>query len=159
MIGKLDRDVDVSYEYGRLAADDERVGIMLKNAGEYRHSIYFLIQAMEKYIRAKIFSLVNAQLQYYRDQERHHSVEDAAAFLLKVVHTNDEMRNRISKQLHDFVLGDIRFNHLHNDLRYPYYSERHKSFICLNVGKSDCDLIVEKLNALKSFLAGIDRIR
>ena len=128
MIGTIDRDVDVSYEYGRLAAADERVGNMLKNAGEYRHSIYFFIQAMEKYIRAKTFSIVNANLKYYRDQERHHSVEDAAAFLINVISPDDGIRNQIKKQLHYFVLGDVRFNHLHNDLRYPHYSERHQSF-------------------------------
>jgi hypothetical protein len=68
MIGKLHHDRDASHEYGRLAREDERVGLMFKDRGEYRHSIYFLIQAMEKYVRAKTFSLVDARNEFYREK-------------------------------------------------------------------------------------------
>lgn len=53
MICKPNHNIDASSEYNRLAREDERVGLILKDRGEYRHSIYFLIQAMEKYVRAK----------------------------------------------------------------------------------------------------------
>jgi len=159
MIGRPNHNVEVSYEYSRLADDDERVGLMLKNAGEYRHSIYFLIQAMEKYVRAKTFSIVDAKNPYFRQRERNHSVEEALAFLVEVIHGSPVVRDQINKQLRDYVLGDIRFGHLHNNLRYPFYSERHNSYSCLDVGKSDSELIAQKLQALKSFLAGIDRFK
>ena len=72
-IGTINREVDISYEYYNLALEDEKVAILLKNKGEYRHSIYFFIQAMEKYIKSKIFTLVNPNLEYYINKNKHHS--------------------------------------------------------------------------------------
>ncbi|MFM7885932.1 MAG: hypothetical protein ACKPCM_04410 [Pseudanabaena sp.] len=65
MIGQINHNVNVSSEYNRLAREDERIGLILKNKGEYRHSIYFFIQAMEKYVRAKTFSIVDAKNPYF----------------------------------------------------------------------------------------------
>ena len=159
MIGKLNHNIDASSEYNRLAREDERVGLILKDRGEYRHSIYFLIQAMEKYVRAKTFSIVDARKSYFRERERNHSVEAALDFLVEVINGNAFIREQIKKQLHDYVLGDIRFNLLHNNLRYPFYSERYNSYSSLEVTKSDNEVIAQKLNALKAFLAGIDKFK
>ena len=157
MIGKIKHNVDASFEYNRLAREDENVGLMLKDNGEYRHSIYFLIQAMEKYVRAKIFSIVDAKKSYFRERERNHSVEAALEFLVEVISGNPLVKEQIKKQLHAYVIGDIKFNILHNNLRYPFYSERYKSYSSLEVSKIDNEVIAQKLNALKAFLAEIDR--
>lgn len=159
MIGRLKHGVDVSYQYGRLAREDERVGLMLKERGEHRHSIYFLVQAMEKYVRSKIFSIVDATNPYFRERERNHSVEAALEFLVEVINGNNLVRDQIKKQLREYVLGDIKFNLLHNNLRYPFYSSHYNSFSHLEVNKSDNELIIQKLNALKSFLEGVDRFK
>ena len=159
MLGKLNHNVSVSYEYDKLAQEDERVGLLLRDAGKYRHSIYFLIHAMEKYVRAKTFSIVDARNSYFRERERNHSVEAALEFLIEVINGNPLIRDQIKKQLREHVLGDIRFNLLHNNLRYPFYSERYNSYSCLEVTRTDNELIIQKLNALKGFLAGIDRFK
>lgn len=114
---------------------------------------------MEKYVRAKTFSIVDARKSYFRERERNHSVEAALDFLVEVINGNAFIREQIKKQLHDYVLGDIRFNLLHNNLRYPFYSERYNSYSSLEVTKSDNEVIAQKLNALKAFLAGIDKFK
>ncbi len=159
MLGKLNHNVDASYEYNRLAREDERVGLMLKDKGEHRHSIYFLIQAMEKYVRAKIFSIVDARNPYFRERERNHSVEAALEFLVEVINGNPNIKDQIKKQIREYVLGDVRFNLLHNNLRYPFYSERYNSYSSLDVTKNDSEIVAQRLNALKSFLAGVDRFK
>lgn len=159
MIGKPNHNVEVSYEYSRLAREDERVGLMLKDSGEHRHSIYFLIQAMEKYVRAEIFTIVDARNPYFRERERNHSVEAALEFLVEVINGSPIVRDQIKKQLGDYVLGDIRFTHLHNNLRYPFYSERHNSYSSYEFTRDDNEIVVQRLNALKSFLAGMDKFK
>ena len=158
-IGRLTHNVEAAFEYRRLAAEDERVGLALRQAGEYRHSIYFLVQAMEKYVRAKTFSIVDARNAYFRERERSHSVEAALEFLVEVINGNETVRDQIKKQLRDYVLGNIRFNLLHNDLRYPFYSERFNSYSTLHVNERDNEVVVQKLNSLKTFLEGIDRFK
>ncbi len=159
MIGKISHNVEAAVEYGRLAREDESAGISLKERGAHRHSIYFLIQAMEKYVRAKTFSIVDARNPYFRERERTHSVEAALDFLIEVINGNQIVRDQIKKQLRDHVLGDIRFNLLHNNLRYPFYSERFNSYSSLEFSERDSDLILQKLNSLKIFLEGIDRFK
>lgn len=159
MLGKLNHNVDVSYEYGRLAREDERVGLMLMEKGEHRHSIYFLIQAMEKYVRAKTFSIVDARNPYFRKREQHHSLAAALEFLVEVINGNQLVREQIKQQLHDHVTGDIDFRHLHNNLRYPFYSERYNSYSSLEVAKRDNELIARKLPSLKEFIAGVDKFK
>lgn len=158
MIGKVTHNVDVSYEYTRLAKEDERVGLLLKEKGEYRHSMYFLIQAMEKYVRAKTFSIVNPLIPYFREKERNHSLEAAIQSLLEVINSNKLVQDQIRTQMQRFVLGDIDFRHLHNNLRYPYYSGRN-NYSSVQFEKRDNEIIAQKLEALKSFIAGIDRFK
>ncbi len=158
MIGKPNHNIDVSYEYYRLAKEDERVGLVLLEQGEYRHSMYFLVQAMEKYVRAKTFSIVNPLIPYFRERSRNHSVEDAVDFLVEVVTGDKLKREQMKKQIKDYVLGGIRYNHLHNNLRYPYYSERYSSYSCIQVSKSDNEIIAQKLHDLKKFISDMDKI-
>ena len=86
-LGKVKHRIDVSNEYEVLAKKDEEVSKLLFKNGEYKHAIYFCIQAMEKYIRSKIFSIVNPNLEYFRKRNQNHSVEDAIEFLLEIVST------------------------------------------------------------------------
>jgi hypothetical protein len=56
-IGKLEKIQHISYGYYQLAQIDEEVADNLLRIEKYRHSMYFYIQAMEKYIRARIFEI------------------------------------------------------------------------------------------------------
>ena len=117
-IGTINREVDISYEYYNLALEDEKVAILLKNKGEYRHSIYFFIQAMEKYIKSKIFTLVNPNLEYYINKNKHHSLDYSIEFLIEVISPDENIRNQVKLYFNKYVFKDLSFRNLHNNLRY-----------------------------------------
>jgi hypothetical protein len=60
--------------------------------------MYFLVQAMEKYIRAKIFTLVNASLEWIRERNRSHSLADSIDFLLEVITRDAMVRNHVRQR-------------------------------------------------------------
>lgn len=105
----------------------------------------------------RFFTLVNPNIQYFRERNRTHSVEDAVEFLLEIISTDEIVRNQVSKQLKDNVLGDIRYNHLHNNLRYPSYFTKFDSYSILNITKQDFDILSNKLSLLKLFLEDLHR--
>ena len=158
-LGKFRHNIDVTAEFLRIAREDEQTGIILKNAGRYRQSMYFILQAMEKYVRAKIFSMVDARNQYLRQEQRNHVLQGAVEDLIRIYSGDEHIRLQITQQLRDYVLGDIKFEYLHNDLRYPHYSSRFSSYSCFEVNEADCELLIHKLAVLKKFLDGLDRFR
>jgi len=151
-IGKFRHNIDASSEYFSLAAEDEQAALILKDAGKYRQSSYFIVQAMEKYLRAKIFSFVNPNNGTFREMNRNHSVEEAANLFIEIVSPHARIKEQVRDQLNRYVLEDIKFNHLHNNLRYPFYSDRYDSYSCLDVTRQDVELLLQKLNFLKNFL-------
>lgn len=54
-IGTFTHQVNLSDELKHLAISDEESANILADNSSYRQACYFIIQAMEKYIRAKIF--------------------------------------------------------------------------------------------------------
>ena len=144
-------------EYLKLAKEDENVAFILKETKQYKHSIYFFIQAMEKYIRAKIFSKLSPENEYFRDLNKHHSIETSGAFLLDIYCIDSNTKKHIKSMFDSMVFGDIHFNKLHNNLRYPFFNPHKKSFFSSNYGKEDCELIEIKLENLKKFLDGLDK--
>jgi hypothetical protein len=84
------------------------------------------LQSMEKLVRHQIFLLVNAGQAYFREETRTHDLELLLQFLIKIVTPNDVTREHVSDLLHKRVLGGHRFNTLHNNLRYPFYSETNR---------------------------------
>ena len=157
-IGSLNHRIHVSNTYKELSKSDERAALALFYSKEYRQSCYFIIQSMEKLIRAKIFSLVNANNEYFRNRNRSHSLEDAVDFLIDVVSTDEAVKAQVTQQLKKYVLGNIHYNYLHNNLRYPSYSKRYDSYSLLQVGKSDCEALFSKMESLKLFLRDIHTI-
>jgi hypothetical protein len=158
-IGRVRRNVDIASEYFRLAQEDEQIGLLLKDTGKYRHSLYFVIQAMEKYVRSKIFAIIDAKNSYFREKNRNHSIEDAIDFFVEIVSMDSYIRKQVREQLDKYVLDGIKFNLLHNDLRYPFYSERFNSYSSLDVTKEDTETVLQRLNFLKKFLQDVDRFR
>lgn len=158
-IGTINREVDISYEYYNLALEDEKVAILLKNKGEYRHSIYFFIQAMEKYIKSKIFTLVNPNLEYYINKNKHHSLDDSIEFLIEVISPDENIRNQVKLYFNKYVFKDLSFRNLHNNLRYPFYDRSRGYYNIIKFDIEDCRYIEEMLENLKKYLKDLNRIK
>lgn len=156
-VGRFRHQVDVAGEFGRLAREDEAAAGLLAHSGAYRQAVYFLVQAMEKQVRAKIFSLVNPKLPYFRERNRTHSLEDAVAFLIEIVSHSETVRRQVKDQLHAHVLGEVRYHHLHNNVRYPVYFEKYDAYSVLEVGEGDYVSLRERLSSLKQFLKDLHR--
>lgn len=166
-IGKLRYSVEVSSEYQNLSRSDEISAEILAKEKQYRQACYFVIQAMEKAIRAKIFTLVNANLPYFRDRNRSHSVEDAVGFLIEIISTDETVKMQIANQFAYVVFGlggysdltqNSYYSRLHNNLRYPTYWIKKDNYAILEVGKEDYELLKNRLDTLKSFLKDLDRL-
>ena len=158
-IGRLEHRLsDVAAEYLALAQEDEKVGQLLISQGQYRHGIYFLVQAMEKYVRSTIFGLVNPNTDYFRQRTLTHNLDDLLSFLREIVCSNAELREQVRLQMQDHVLGGVRFGALHNDLRYPKFDDRNQSYSLLSVGQQDADITLERLQTLKRFLKDIHQL-
>lgn len=157
-LGQVRHKIDVSYEYEVLAKKDEEVSNLLFRNGEYKHAIYFCVQAMEKYIRSRIFSLVNPNLEYFRKRNKNHSVEDAIEFLLEIISTDENLRSTIRQQLFVSILGEINYHQLHNNLRYPFYSQKFDSYSVTTYTVEDYKFVENGLQKLKVYLNDLDRI-
>jgi hypothetical protein len=158
-IGRFRRRIDVSIEYARLAREDEQAANLLAESGHYRQAVYFVLQAMEKHLRAEIFKLVDPTNDYFRQANRNHSVEDAAIFLVEAVASDEHARAQIREQLDRCLFGGQKFNLLHNDLRYPAYFDKTASYSCLDISSQDLLVMFGRLDWLKEFLRGLDLLR
>lgn len=143
----------ISEEYQTLATSDKDSAIVLGNNGFYRQASYFLLQAMEKIIRAKIFTLIDSKNKYFRDTNRSHSLIDAVELLIEIVSRGDSIiatqhKNNINK----FVLGNENYQQLHNNLRYPWFSERYQCFNLLDINKKSYLEIKNKYFSLEQYL-------
>jgi len=157
-IGKFRHRVNESDEFYHLAEEEEQAAVTLAQAGHYRQACYFLIQAMEKFIRAKIFSLVNPNLEYFRDRNRTHSLDAAVNFLVEVVSSDKVVQEQVFSQLNNHVLGNTKYRQLHNNLRYPTYFAKHDSYSMLDVQKCDFDVLSHRLLVLKKFLRDMHKL-
>jgi hypothetical protein len=149
---------DVVYQYRTLAEDDERVGKLLLGQGAFRQATYLFLQAMEKYARARIFSIANPTLDTYREQTRTHDLEALLDFLLELA-VDADLRPQVQSQLDNYVLGGVLFGQLHNDLRYPKWLANRRGYAPLIVDRSAAETVQARLEALKGFLDGLDRLR
>jgi HEPN domain-containing protein len=149
---------DVTFQYRALAEEDERVGRQLLEQGAYRQAAYLIVQAMEKYVRVRIFAVINPTFPLYQRRTRTHDLDDLLDFLLEIV-VSEDIREQVRSQLKDHVLGGVRFNELHNDLRYPIWLSKRRSYASLQIDRAAAETVVKRLEALKQFLAGLDRLR
>lgn len=156
--GTLCKVTNISYEYKIMAESDENVADLLKSQKKYRQAIYFYIQAMEKYLKCKIFTIVNPEIKYYIEENRHHSVEKSVSFLIDILATDERVKEQLTIQLRQYVLKSIRFNWLHNNLRYPEYNEKIGSYIKFDYSENDCNNIRESLTNMKVYLKELERI-
>jgi HEPN domain-containing protein len=157
-IGKLEPVPNLSSEYLKLAFEDEEAAQYLSANGKHRHAVYFYLQAMEKYVRAKIFHLVNPEPEYFRNRVRTHNLDELLGFLIEICSSKENIRSQVKNQLEEYVLGGIKFGMLHNDLRYPFYIEKNHSYFLRLVGKEQSELMREKVRKLKAFLQDLERL-
>ncbi|MGX2974196.1 HEPN domain-containing protein [Ursidibacter arcticus] len=156
-IGKFRHNVIVSSEYTSLSESDERAANILANAGNYRQACYFILQAMEKSVRAKIFTFVNPNNEYFREENKSHSLERAVESLINF--GKDEfVQIQIRQQITQFCLGETKYSLIHNNLRYPVYSKKFDSYSMLDVNKADYDDLKNRLVKLRDFLKDIDTL-
>ena len=145
-------------KYFTLAEEDENVGLLLINKGNYRHGIYFLLQSMEKYLRANIYMIINPCDKRVVNQNRNHSIDEAVELLLNILSGDDLVKQQIKKQL-EIVLGDTKYHYLHNNLRYPSFSQKEKLYFILDVNEIDAKKIMKTLELLKDFLKDFHKIK
>lgn len=151
-VGQLRHNIQIVEEYSQLAAHDERIAASLMRQGEYRHACYFFIQAMEKLVRASIYTRVDPYNRFFRDQTRTHDIEELLGFLLTVISLDEKKRRSLKEKLDTYVLANTYFERIHNDLRYPKFSEHHQTFSILEVSVHDAQHIQHRLQELKRFL-------
>jgi hypothetical protein len=156
-LGKIQYGINVAEEYENLANEDEMAARSLKNLGQFRHSIYFFVQAMEKHIRSRIFSLVNPNNEYFMKRNKNHSINDAITFLIEIISNNELVKIHIKSQIEKIFAG-INFQFLHNNLRYPFYSERHDDYSIIHFSLEDCLFIENTNEVLRKYLMGLGRL-
>jgi HEPN domain-containing protein len=158
-IGHRRKTIDICYEYLKLSKEDEDAGNLLLEQNRYRHSCYFFVQAMEKFVRYAIFKKVNASNEWFIDKTRTHNLDDLLEFLIEIVSTKEAIREQVKLQLDQFVLNGVRFGQLHNELRYPLFNLKTKQYTILDIEKIDAEHSKKKLNDLKIFLRDIEKLR
>ena len=156
-LGKIQHGINVAEEYENLANEDEMAARSLKNLDQFRHSIYFFVQAMEKHIRSKIFSLVNPNNEYFRKKNKNHSINDAITFLIEIISNDERVKVHIKNQI-DKIFAGINFQFLHNNLRYPFYSEKHDNYSVIHFSLEDCLFIEDANEVLKRYLMDLRRL-
>ena len=160
-IGKETYNVNMSIELFELAKNDEEASKILNNNGCYRQACYFVIQAMEKYIRSHIFSVINPELDFFIKENSHHSLERAIELLIDIKSSNNiSLKEQLKSQFSNVLnLKDIKYNHLHNNLRYPRYSyKNNKGYFILEISSKDYKNLFKILETLKNFLKDLDKL-
>ena len=157
IIGKMRYNINVSSEFMELSINDEKSAYLLAEKNMFKQACYFLIQAMEKAIRLKVYSIVNPNIKYFRDRNKNHSLDSAIEFLIEIISTDNITKEQVSKQLKEGVLSNINYRHLHNNLRYPSYSKKYDSYSIIEIKKSDFILLGDRLKLLRKFLIDLHK--
>ena len=159
-VGRLQHVDDVAEAYRSVSVEDEEAARVLQREGRYRQAVYFFMQAMEKLVRYAIFSEVSPdgvdkEGTTYRERTTTHNLDDLLAVLLEVYRetiNDSRVSEQIENQLATYVLEGVQFGFLHNDVRYPRYVERHRSYSLLELRDKDAEATSGKLARLKSFV-------
>lgn len=148
---------DVADCYEKLAGADEACADILYQAGQYNQGAYFLLQAMEKYVKSRICRRIDVLNPYYADVLRQtgHSLEESVDLLVKIEARGDAaMEEHISRQIKEGVLQNIYMPRLYNAVRYPFYRSHHYSLLTLE--KQDYDDIKQMFSLLKIFIRQLE---
>lgn len=134
-IGKMryvKKGTEIADEYSVYATNDEKAADVLFENGLYNESAYYYIQAMEKVVKTAISSKVDVTNTYYAAKLKDigHSLDSAIVFFLEllVYGKDDVLAQQLEHQLKAVVFKNVRFSSLHNNIRYPIYSEKWGSY-------------------------------
>lgn len=156
-IGIFKHKINVASEFSQTSKEDEAAAEILAQAGKFQQACYFLIQAIEKCVRAKIFTLVNPNIEYFRERNRSHSVESAVEFLIEIISTNKTIQEQVLQQINLHVLGNTDYSRLHNNLRYPSYFKKYDSYSILETNQNDFNELKKRLSLLRKFLSDLHK--
>lgn len=67
-----------------------------------------------------LFSKVNPNLEYFGKENQDHSIDNAVEFLVEIISSDKNIQEHIMKQLNEYILQDINFQQLHNNLIQRY---------------------------------------
>lgn len=150
-LGTQRKNVVASIEYSKMAEGDEKIGELLFTEGEYRHAIYFFIQAMEKYTRSKIFEKADPLDKSVRDINKTHSLKEALTYWTEKT-KEEKLQEETLVEIDDLILGGTNFRQLHNSLRYPFYSKVKGYYSVMEFGEEDCQHVRNCMENLKVYL-------
>lgn len=149
---------DVVAEYERLAAEDDSGARILADAGQFRPSLYLVIQGMEKRVRAAWLRLGVEPPEEFSRRVKSHSLKEALDDLIGALARDRLAREHVESQLYGRVLEWIGFGRLHNELRYPSFVSPRDGFTSLRVGRSDVDAMMERSRRLQGYLRDVGRL-
>ena len=148
---------NISDYYLNKAILDKKSGEILAKQGLYSSAIYFEIQFMEKLIKSEICKKINLKIKYTHELVNNHSIKDLMFLLIDIVVTEENMKKQLKVQINNF-LGNIEYNRLYNNLRYPYYSKKNKEFLFVDYDEEDYKQIVKNSLNLKYYLRDFYKI-
>nr|WP_299035715.1 HEPN domain-containing protein [uncultured Tenacibaculum sp.] len=154
-LGKLETNIkglELSTKYNELFTSDLKAAKILIDNELYNQAAYLLIQTIEKMLRSKIFSKVNGDLEYYRERNRSHDISDGIDFLIDITGFDELTKKGIKEQLNCTILETEIISRLNNNLRYPSYSNKFKSYSLLVMSRKDINRLLQMINNLESYL-------
>lgn len=128
-------------------------------AGLYRNAMYFYVQSMEKRVRSQTFKIVDPYNPYWRSINQHHDLYSSVKFFVEALGMDTLVAKQVEDMINKYIIGNINFRMLHNNLRYPYFSEKYNTYSCVSYTCDDCSSIYEKLVFLKNLLSDLDKYR
>lgn len=150
--------INISDYYLKKAELDKKAGKVLVDQGLYSQAIYFELQYMEKFIKSEICKKINIENRYTHELVNKHSIKELLFFLIDIIVVNEIFNKQLKYQVEE-ILGEIDYNKLHNNLRYPYYSPKRKTFIYVEYNKEDYEQIVnDNFKQLKNYISSLYRI-
>ncbi|MBR1420280.1 MAG: hypothetical protein IJ575_04405 [Selenomonadaceae bacterium] len=159
----LNSRIEVSENYFQIAQNDERTASILESQKLYNQAAYFLIQAMEKYVKSHIATKINVLNKYFADEigkTMGHSLNRSLELLLKVYSGNNKtLFEQMNQQLQVHVIKNLNFRFLNNSLRYSMYDERYNNYSVLLLNQYDCAELRKILESLKNYLNDLSRLR
>lgn len=146
---------DVGDVFLALSREDEACAGALCEMGRYNQAVYFLIQAVEKYIKHRICRRINVTNPYYAELLRKtgHSLEQSLTLLIQVEANGDEtMEEHMSRQIQEQVLQNVRFSSIYNAVRYPFYHHARKTYAMMQMSRKDYDDVQAMFALLRKYL-------
>lgn len=146
---------DIASEYLLMAKTDEHAADLLWKNQLYNQSVYFYIQAMEKYLKHYICKKINVLNTYFAEELRlvGHSLDDAADLYINIMSGNNEaLQCQLMTQIKNNIFSNIKFSIVYNAARYPYYNRHTSSYRITKMEDKDCQMLHKMCQSLKDYL-------